>query len=299
MPAVVAEAPRAAARSLAFHRGAPGYPSALLDLGDPPATLHVRGNAAALQARSVAIVGARAASAYGVALAERLARDLAALGIVIVSGMARGIDAAAHRGALAGGGRTIGVLPCGIDRVVPPEHAALADTLLPAGALVSETAVGPPFGRGAFVRRNRLIAALSEATVVVEASAESGALSTANVARALGRPLLASPGDVDRPGSRGTLALLRTGAAIAADAGDVMRQLAKVAARPLSTDTALERLSDPERLLAALGRVPASLESLAVRAGVAAPLAQALLLQLEWSGLVTREPGQRWRRRDV
>lgn len=303
--AVVAEAPRAAPATSAFARGAPGYPPALLDLADPPAALFVRGDITVLGARAVAIVGARAASAYGLALAERLARDLAALGIVIVSGLARGIDAAAHRGALAAGGRTIGVLPCGIDRVVPPEHAALAADMASAGALVSELAFGAPFGRGAFVRRNRLIAALAQATIVVEAGVASGALRTAEVASKLGRPLLASPGDVDRPGAMGTLALLRAGARIAADAGDVLAALpAPLPALPLApTDAptaaaAHSATADPmSRLLTACTDTPCALELLAARARLRVHEAQALLLQLEWSGMVVRESGQRWRRR--
>jgi DNA processing protein len=292
----VAEAPRAAAHVRAFAREAADYPPGLQDLSDAPARLFVLGDAAALALPAVAIVGARGASAYGLALAERLARDLAAMGIVIVSGLARGIDAAAHQGALAAGGRTIAVLPCGIDRVVPPEHAALAQRITAAGALVSELERGAPFGRGAFVRRNRLVAALSQATVVVEAAEGSGALSTAKIARKLARPLLACPGDVDRPGSMGTLALLRAGARIAADAGDVMAMLSPKL--PVWRARSAAAADDPlAALLAALGETPSTLEMIAQRAQLSLPELQALLLQLEWSGMAVREPGQRWRRR--
>ncbi len=295
----VAEAPRAAAMARALQRDAPGYPSGLDDLRDAPAELFVLGDAAALSLPAVAIVGARGASTYGLALAERLARDLAAMGVVIVSGLARGIDAAAHKGALAAGGRTLAVLPCGIDRVVPPEHAALAQSITAAGALVSEFEHGAPFGRGAFVRRNRLIAALSQATVVVEAAEGSGALSTAKVARKLARPLLACPGDVDRPGSMGTLALLRAGARIAADAGDVM---AALPARALPTHARAAAAGTPPMdamgcLLAALTDAPSTLDALAASTRLSLPELQALLLQLEWSGMAARVPGQRWRRR--
>ncbi|HTR97249.1 MAG TPA: DNA-processing protein DprA, partial [Candidatus Acidoferrales bacterium] len=238
--AIVAERP-ATARAIAIQgarRGTPEYPAALLDLRDPPANVYVRGAAVPAPGRCVAIVGSRAASPYGSAMATRLARDLAGLGLTIVSGLARGIDAAAHRGALAAGGRTIAVVPSGLDRVTPPSHDPLADEVVRAGTLLSEIASGPPFGRGAFVRRNRLIAALAAVTVVVEASERSGALVTAAVARELGRNLAAVPGDVDRPTVRGVLELLRSGARVCADAGDVLALLPAVPAREDAGDAA-------------------------------------------------------------
>ena len=221
-------------------------------------------------------------------IAERLARDLAAHGIAIVSGLARGIDAAAHAGALAGGGRTVAVLASAVAEVTPSLHAALAARVAASGAVVSEVAAGGPFGRGAFVKRNRIIAALSAVTVVVEASESSGSLSTAAAALALGRPLLAVPADVDRPGSRGTLALLRGGARVCADAGDVLAALGPHAAAPC------EALDPDQRLRARLSREPMTVEHLAVAADLTPADVLARLLRFQWSGLAVSHPGGRW-----
>lgn len=267
-----------------FGRGEPGYPEGLLALSAPPARLHVRGGALPRLEHAVAIVGARAATPYGLGLAERLARDLAARGLTVVSGLAHGIDAAAHRGALAGGGRTVAVIASACDRVTPPDHEPLAARIAERGAVLSEVAHGGPFGRGAFVRRNRLIAAMSAVTVVVEAGARSGALGTAELARTLGRPVLAVPGDVDRPLAQGPLALLRRGARLCVDAADVLAVL----------PAALPAQGPEERLLAALGESPESLEALAARAGLEGHDALARLLRLRWSGSAVAHPGGRW-----
>jgi DNA processing protein len=268
-----------------FERGGPGYPAALSDLRDPPAALFLRGRAPDDGMRMVAIVGSRAATSYGRSVAQRLALDLASRGVAIVSGLAHGIDAAAHEGALEAGGVTLGVLASGVRQVTPAGHESLAAQLCERGALVSETEDGGPFGRGAFVKRNRIVAALAHATVVVEATDQSGALSTAEVARGLGRPLFAVPGDIDRASSRGTLGLLRRGARVCADAGDILSVL------PAASDHG----PDPEaRLLAALAAAPRDLETVAAAAGLAAPDALARLLRLQWSGLAIPAPGGRW-----
>jgi DNA processing protein len=251
----------------------------------PPGRLHVWGGELPPVHAAVAIVGARAATAYGLANAGRLARDLAAQGVVVVSGLALGIDAAAHAGALAGGGRTVAVIASAFARLTPESHRPLAERIAAAGAVVSEVSEGGPFGRGAFVKRNRLVAALAAATVVVEASEQSGALSTAAVARALGRVVLAVPGDIDRPASRGTLALLRSGARVCADAGDVLAALGPATPDALDPDT---------RLRARLTPAPVSVESLAAASGLAPADALARLLRLQWSGLAVTHPGGRW-----
>ncbi len=274
----------------AFSLDDPGYPDALRSLSSPPKQLYVRGVLAHPPARAVALVGARAASPYGRAMADRLARDLAALQIAVVSGLARGIDAAAHEGALAAGGVTIAVLPSSLDHITPPQHAGLALRIIERGALVTEVAKGGPFGRGAFVKRNRIIAALAGVTVVVEAGVRSGALRTAEAAEALGRPVLAVPGDVDRPTARGTLALLRAGARPCGDAGDVMTALAGSFPSPPTIDPL-------GRLTSALDGVPRSLDELARLAAVSAMEASAMLLRLEWSGVALCAPGGRWVRR--
>jgi DNA processing protein len=264
-------------------RGDADYPAGLRDLPDPPAHLYVAGGALPPVGRAVAIVGARAATPYGHGIAERLARDLAHAGLTVVSGLARGIDAAAHAGALAEG-RTLAVIPSALDRVTPDAHTDLARRIAAAGAVVSEVEKGGPFGRGAFVKRNRLIAALAAATVVVEATPESGALTTAAFATALGRHVLAVPGDIDRPAARGTLELLRRGARVCADASDVLAVLDPEAL----TD-------DPDaRLRALLGREPRTLEELSRASGAEAGELLAQLLAMQWSGQVTVHPGGRW-----
>jgi DNA processing protein len=264
-----------------------GYPAGLRDLGDPPRVLFVRGVLPA-PGVAVAIVGSRAASPYGVAQAESLAAALARLGHPVVSGLARGIDAAAHRGALAAGGASLAVLPGGLDAVTPRHHAALAESLCARGGLVSERAGGPPPYPSTFLERNRLIAALAAVTVVVEAAVRSGALATAAAARRIRRPVLAVPGDVDRETSRGTHALLRAGAGLCECAGDVLRALGG----PVGGADAPPQ----SRLRSALRVTPRTADELAAAAGLAVEETLALLLELEWAGAAEPLPGQRWRR---
>lgn len=295
-------------------RDEPGYPARVLDLDDAPESLVVAG---AWPAGSpvVAIVGARAATPYGLAVAMRLAGDLVRLGAVIVSGLAHGIDAAAHRGALAAGGATVAMLPCGHDRITPPAHVPLAARIARDGAVVSEYAPGIAAHKGMFLARNRLIAACADAVVVVEAREKSGALNTATHARRIGRPLLAVPGDVDRPASRGCHALLRAGARLCEGPADVLAAIAHavppLAAAGASASAAAHAAGSiavhahapkvaspapvPVRLLAAL-ETPATLEACARAAGVSVAEAQAALVELEWSGLVRLAPGARWTR---
>lgn len=266
-------------------RGGADWPTALEALRDPPRRLWLRGEPLTAAARAVAVVGSRSATAYGRTIATRLARDLVAHGVTVVSGLAHGIDAAAHEGALAAGGRTVAVIASGVTQPTPADHGALAERVCLRGTLVSETREGGPFGRGAFVKRNRIIAGLAHATVVVEAGERSGALATAAAARALGRVVLAVPGDVDRPGSQGTLRLLREGATLCADAGDVLAVLPRLAPDAL----------DPQaRLLAALTAAPRSVEQLASDAGLPPADVLARLLRLQWSGLAVSHPGGRW-----
>jgi DNA processing protein len=281
-------------------RGTPGYPPGLEALADPPERLYVRGGPVPGVSTCIALVGARAASAYGVAVAHRLAGDLARVGFTIVSGLARGIDAAAHDGALAAGGRTIAVVPGSLAVITPPHHTALAGAIARSGAVVSEVEHGGPFGKGAFVTRNRLIAALSAATVVVEAAARSGALTTAEAARRLGRPVLAVPGDIDRDTARGCHALLRSGARLCEGAADVVAAIG-ASVRPAGDTRAGDlaphemRAVPPEgRLHAALDDTPRLVDDLARAAGLGASEALAALAALEWSGLARSRPGQRW-----
>jgi len=279
-PAPAFRAP--AARGI--ERGAPGYPEGFEALADPPARVFLWGDELPAFGECAAVVGSRAATPYGSAIAGRLARDLATAGVTVVSGLARGIDSAAHVGALAGGGRTLAVIASGYEKI----HAAsrrLADEIVRSGAVVSEVGVGGPFGKGAFVKRNRLIAACAAVTVVVEAAEDGGGLTTAAAARAIGRTVLAVPGDLDRPGSRGTLGLLRTGARVCADAGDVL-----AAMRPLPV-----RAGDADaRLRAQLTRSPLTTEAIALAAGLGVEEALARLWRLQLSGLAECHPGGRW-----
>jgi DNA processing protein len=237
-----------------------------------------------------AIVGSRAATPYGLAIAGQLARDLAAAGVTVVSGLARGIDSAAHAGALAAGGRTLAVIACGYERIPAGEPAELAAAIVEAGAVLSEVAAGGPFGKGAFVKRNRLIAACASVTVVVEAATDGGGLTTAAAARAIGRAVLAVPGDVDRHASRGTLELLRTGARVCGDAGDVLAAMG-----PLPVHG-----NDPgERLRAQLGANPIATEVLAAGAGLAVEAALARLWRMQLAGLAESHPGGRWSARGL
>jgi DNA processing protein len=243
----------------------------------------------------VAIVGARRPTPYGVAVAERLAADLAAAGVVIISGLARGIDAAAHRGALAVQGVTVAVLGTGVDVVYPPENATLAAELLAGGgALVSEFADGTPPRRGHFPKRNWTMAAISDLVVVVEAAEGSGALITAEAALALSRDVLAVPGSVFSPLSVGTHQLLRDGAGLVQNARDVLAVLGR----------GLEVLDDPLRPPARLGlaaparrdgllphlseTLPTSAADLARKLGLGFAEALARLTALELEGSVSR-----------
>lgn len=202
----------------------PRYPAQLAALDDPPAVIWLKGDAAALARPSVAIVGSRTASPYAVAVAERLAGDLGGRGIAVVSGCARGVDAAAHRGALNAGGATIAVLGSGVDVVYPAEHASLAASIAETGALVSELPPGVPPRRYHFPRRNRLISGLARGVVVVEAGARSGSLSTARHAAEQGREVMAVPGNVLSGRNSGAHALIRDGAAIVETADDILEQ---------------------------------------------------------------------------
>jgi DNA processing protein len=205
--------------------GSPAYPTALAGIHDPPPELWIKGQPETLAGALVAIVGSRAASPYGVEVARRLAADLARRGVTVVSGMARGIDSAAHLGALDGGGSTIAVFGCGIDVIYPAEHAALAERISLHGAIVSEFPPGTPPRKMHFPQRNRIISGLSLAVVVVEAAEGSGSLITAEFALDQGRAVLAVPGNVLGGRNYGAHALLRDGAKLVECADDILEEL--------------------------------------------------------------------------
>ncbi len=275
--------------------GAPEYPPRLAEIHDPPLLLYVRG-VPGPEDEAVAVVGARRASVYGRAVAERLGGGLARAGVTVVSGLARGADAAAHRGALSAGGRTVAVLGCGLDRVYPPEHEALAREVAGSGALLSEFPPGVPPLAHHFPMRNRIIAGLSRAVVVVESRLRSGSLITANLAGEAGKPVFAVPGSVDSELSRGPHALIRDGAALVEGPDQLLVDLGY---RPLESLSAAPPPEDPlqRRILEALPETEAvGLEALLRGLSVPAPPVLAALLGLELGGFIRSLPGRRYAR---
>jgi DNA processing protein len=279
---------RAGARVIGWHD--PEYPQLLRRIYDPPPVLYVRGRLDPDDGeRAVALVGARAATPGGRVLAAALARDLGAWGATVVSGLARGIDTAAHEGALEGGGRTVAVLGSGIDRLYPPENERLARAIAERGAVVSEFPLGTRPLPQHFPRRNRVIAGWSRAVVVVEAAARSGALNTARTALDEGRDVMAVPGHPSQPSHAGTNQLLREGAALVRDARDVAEEIGLDAPEAKPTATAGDPLLDALRADA-----PAGLEDLQRRTGLETAELLARLSRLELSERVRRLPGARF-----
>ena len=256
---------------------------------------------AALDGPAVAIVGSRAASPYGLAVGERLAADLAERGVVIVSGLARGVDSAAHRGALAAGGSTIAVLGSGADVIYPPEHERLAREIVPNGAILSELVPGTPPRKQFFPQRNRVISGLSRAVVVIEAGEKSGSLITARCALEQGRDVLAVPGNVLTGRNRGAHSLLRDGAKIVESADDIMEELAIAAPRAgthaAPGHAANGRSRDPVLACLAAGE-PCDLDEIAERSGLIPARLLPRLFDLELQGLVRRVGGGRFVRID-
>jgi DNA processing protein len=282
-------------------RGEPGYPARLgLGVPDPPPALYVRGEIHPQDAGAVAIVGSRMATPYGLEVARRLAGDLAEEGYTIVSGLARGIDAAAHRGALEAGGRTLAVLGCGIDRIYPRSHAELAGAVARRGAVISEFPLGTAPLKPRFPIRNRLISGLSLAVVVVEAAERSGSLITARLAMEQGREVGAVPGPVTSPASAGTNKLLIDGATLVRTWRDVAEAIPEEL-RPPARDrkTVPEDLGErARRILEALSpEAPRHVDTLAreLRSGAGELLAD--LLDLELRRLVVSLPGGHFLRR--
>ena len=287
--------------------GEPGYPALLAQLDDAPAVLTVLGDPALLAARAVAIVGSRNASANGQRLAETLAGDLAAAGLVVVSGLARGIDSAAHKGALRSGA-TVACIAGGIDVVYPPENKALQARIAVAGAVVAESPPGTAPQARHFPRRNRIIAGLSLAVVVVEAAPRSGSLITARLAAEAGREVFAVPGSPLDPRSRGANGLIRDGAHLTETAQDVLDglpadgsprrfrlELSEAAVEALAGDElpAGEHASVLAALLDLLGPAPTSVDDLIRRCQLSGPAVLSVLLDLEIAGRIETLPGNR------
>lgn len=286
--------------------GDPAYPAALLETADPPLLLYAQGRIDLLRRPSIAIVGSRHATPGGLDNARAFAQHLSRGGLVIVSGLAEGVDGAAHEGALHGAtavcGGTIAVVGTGLDRVYPKSHHTLAHRISSeAGLLLSEFALGSQPLKSHFPRRNRIIAGLSLGTLVVEATVQSGSLITARMAVECGREVFAIPGSIHSPQSRGCHRLIKEGAKLVETADDILQELRLPALRPEPAVPGPGRASptgEDGQLLSALGHDPVTLDGLSDRLGWPAAELQARLLDLELDGHVARLPGGLFQRRE-
>ncbi len=280
----------------------PEYPPLLKDIPDPPSLLYVRGHLEPPDQLAIAIVGSRRATPYGERTAERLSGALARTGFTVVSGMARGIDAAAHRGALKAGGRSIAVLANGLASIYPPEHVDLARALTESGAILSEMPMLQSPLAGLFTQRNRIISGLCLGVVVVEATPRSGSLSTARHALEQNREVFAVPGPVDSLSSRGCHRLIRDGARLVETVDDILEELGPLSREvraapdePPVRHPAELALSDSERdLLGHLGDDPTGVDELIGSTHLTAGQVMATLSVLELKRLVRRLPGHRF-----
>ena len=274
------------------------YPRALLELTDPPPVLYALGRLELLNAPSLAIVGSRQATPQGVEDAHAFARTLADAGFTIVSGLAQGIDAAAHRGALDARASTIAVTGTGPDRVYPAAHRDLAHAIATRGALITEFAPGTPPLKGNFPRRNRLIAGLARGVLVVEAAPGSGSLITARLAVEQGKDVFAIPGSIHSPLSKGPHALIRDGAKLVETAQDVLVELGAAPPGAREARASDAPPADPVHaiVLDAMGRGPVDLDRLVTRTGLRAEALAATLVHLQLEGRVAALPGGGWER---
>lgn len=277
------------------------YPKRLLEIPDPPLLLYCVGRATLLDQPSLAVVGSRNATPSGIRNAEQFARALSDAGLAIVSGLALGIDAAAHRGGLAGRGSTIAIFGTGIDRIYPRQNAALAERIAEGGLLVSEFALQTPSRRENFPRRNRLISGLAQGCLVVEAALASGSLITARSAAEQGREVFAIPGSIHSPLAKGCHALIKAGAKLVETADDVLCELSALRAQAAGDAPPAGTLEvRPQRehspLLAHLDFDPVEIDSLCTRSGLPAQQVSAELLRLELAGVVAALPGGRYQR---
>lgn len=274
------------------------YPANLLTIYDPPPCLYVKGELRREDSRAVAVVGSRFASSYGKMVTERISRDIARQGITIVSGMARGIDTSAHRGALSVKRRTIAVLGCGVDVTYPLENIKLKDEIASCGAVLSEFPMSTGPAGCNFPRRNRIISGMSLGVVVVEASHRSGSLITARLALEQGRDVFAVPGSIDSPRSRGTHQLIKEGAKLVEDAQDIIAELmpdAPILPPPFRTEGegGRERLSRNEAaVLDLVAGDQAHIDGIIAGSGLDSSTVSSVLLELELRGLIRQLPGK-------
>ena len=272
------------------------YPRLLLEIPDPPPLLYATGRLELLARPALAVVGSRNATAQGVRDAEQFAKSFSAAGLTIVSGLALGIDAAAHRGGLAAEGSTIAVLGTGVDVVYPRQNADLASRIAQAGLLLSEFPLGTHGAAQNFPRRNRLISGLSQGCLVVEAALASGSLITARAAAEQGREVFALPGSIHSPLSKGNHALIKQGAKLVESAEDVLAELTAFRRTGFASTRTAAATEAPDALLQHMGFDPVDLDSLCVRAGLSAEQVSAELLSLELAGRVATLPGGLYQR---
>jgi DNA processing protein len=273
------------------------YPSALREIHDPPIVLYVRGHLKERDRNAVAVVGSRKATHYATESAKKLSFQMAYAGLTVASGLARGIDTAAHQGALAAKGRTIAVIGSGLGELYPPENAELADRIAASGAVVSEFPIDTKPDRQTFPIRNRIVTGLSFGVLVVEAGANSGALISANMAAEQGRTLYAVPGRIDAPAALGSNRLIQQGAKLVITVDDILDDLPLVfrekpdlpAAAP-----AVDLTPDQQKILEAIGTEETSLDSVIATSGLTAAVVSSTLLALEIRRLVKQLPGKRF-----
>ena len=273
------------------------YPSALREIHDPPIVLYVRGQLTHRDRHTVAVVGSRKCSHYATECAKKLSFQMAYAGLTVVSGLARGIDTAAHQGALAAKGRTIAVIGSGLGELYPPENAELADRIAASGAVISEFPIDTKPDRQTFPIRNRIVTGMSFGVLVVEAGANSGALISANMAAEQGRTLYAVPGRIDSPAALGSNRLIQQGAKLVIGVDDILDDLPLVfkntpdlpAAAPVADLT-----PDQQKILDALGTEEAALDSVIATSGLTAAAVSSTLLALEMRRLVKQLPGKRF-----
>jgi DNA processing protein len=273
------------------------YPSALREIHDPPIVLYVRGRLTERDRNAVAVVGSRKATHYATESAKKLSFQMAYAGLTVASGLARGIDTAAHQGALAAKGRTIAVIGSGLGELYPPENAELADRIAASGAVISEFPINTKPDRQTFPIRNRIVTGLSFGVLVVEAGANSGALISANMAAEQGRTLYAVPGRIDAPSALGSNRLIQQGAKLVITVDDILDDLPLVfrekpdlpAAAP-----AVDLTPDQQKILEAIGTEETSLDSVIATSGLTAAVVSSTLLALEIRRLVKQLPGKRF-----
>jgi DNA processing protein len=281
---------------LAVHIGDHAYPEMLKEIGDPPVVVYVKGDIRTEDKYAIAVVGSRKLTHYGASVAENMSEDLASMGFTVVSGMARGVDSLSHRSAIKAGGRTIAVLGSGIDVPYPPENRMLMDRIAESGYVLSEFPPGSPPDKENFPKRNRLISGLSLGVLVIEATANSGALITARCALEQGREVFAVPGNITSANSEGTNELIRKGALLTSKAGDIVAELAPVLKGfiRLRDRFKIEVTEEEGKLCNLLSGEPKQVDVISRESGLPASKVLAVLLGLELKGAVKQITGKRF-----